>query len=304
MKQIDWSKFVVHASGISQILSVPPQARPLSEKQMAAYLKLKGKEDRTPKEDESFSHYLNKIALAIDPPLSKTAINYLTKRFAYEKYAKKMAAKGRSMVFHEKGNILEGEAIELLSKLDKVKYCKNTDVATNEYMLGKCDVYSPERGAILDIKVAWNINTFLSTLNAPLKSLYWYQMQGYLELHDLAFGEVCFCLLNTPEDMVEREKLKMLNNYVFGVINREDYEKGMESLELSLSYDKIPLKRRVIKFRVNRAPEIMPKVYKKVERCREWLTRFDAIQSSGKQIVTLSENYVNIQDENDIEPEP
>lgn len=302
MKQIDWSKFLVHSSGISQILSVPPQARPLTEKQMATYVKLKAKELRTEKEDESIQHYYGKIAAAIDPPLSKTAINYLTKRFAYEKYAKKSAAKGRAMAFHEKGNLLESEAIELLSRVDKTRYCKNADAVTNDFMLGKCDIFSPERKAVLNVKVAWNINTFLSTLNAPLKSMYWHQMQGYLELHDMEFGEVCFCLLNTPEDMVEREKVKMLNNYVFGIINREDYEKGMESLELSLTYDKIPMKRRIIRFRVNRAPEIMPKVYKKVERCRVWLSEFDAIQSSGKQIVTLSKNYVNIQ-EDDFEPE-
>lgn len=300
MKKIDWSNYLLPCSGISQVLATSRNLRPLSERQSATFQKLKIKEDRTEKEEQSFQIYVAKMKLLADPPLSKTAINLLTRRFAYERFAKFSASKGKNFTWSEKGNLLEQEGIEMLSKLDKVYYCKNMDIVTNDYLLGKCDIHSPERSAILDIKVAWNINTFLSTLNAPLKALYWYQMQGYLELYDLPFGEVCFCLLSTPEDMVERERLKLLNKYVFGEISRDDFDKTLETLNLSMSYSKLPLKKRVIRFRVDRDKSIIPKIYKKVERCREWLHEFEGKHPNGKHILTLSKTYDKFK-EDDIE---
>jgi hypothetical protein len=303
MKQIDWSKFLLHCSGISQVLSYPRSLRPFTERQLLRLQKLKQKDELTDKEKSSLDYFIEKSHKLADPPLSKTAINFLTRRFAYEKYAKFTASKGKAPAWSEKGNILEQEGIELLSKLDKITYCKNIETVTNDFLVGKCDVYSPERNIILDIKVAWNINTFLSTLNAPLKAIYWYQMQGYLELYKLQFGEICFCLLSTPEDMVERERLKLLNKYVFGEIDREDFDKNMEALNLSMSYGRIPIKKRVIRFRVNRDESIMQQVYKKVQRCREWLNEFETKHPNGKHIVTLSETYAKFQ-EDDIEFDP
>lgn len=256
------------------------------------------KVDRTDKEESDMLRLVAKKAASDQAPLSKVAESYLIKRYGWEKFAKKMASTGNQFSFYEKGTLLEGEAVDLLSKLDRVKYTRNTKLVTNDYLLGKCDIISPNRKIIIDTKVSWNISTFMSALNGPLKALYWYQMQGYLELYNVDQGYVCFCLLNTPVELVEREKVKLLNKYVFGEINREDYEKKMESLELSLTYNNIPMKRRVIRFRVDRYPDLMPKIQWKVDRCREWLTTFESLHSFGEEIITLPENYAHTKENN------
>lgn len=290
-------------SGIQPIMSTPKYVTALTDKQVATLSLLKMKEEKTIKDFQTIIHLTEKAAKWDDPPLNKTAMMYLTKRYGWEKYAKKAASIGAQMAFYEKGTLLEGEAIELLSTLDKTGYTKNNEALTNDYLLGKCDIVTPGKSKIIDIKVAWNISTFLGVFNSPLKPLYWYQMQGYLDLYQLDHGEVCFCLLNTPEGLVEREKIKLLNKYVFGEINREDYDKNMESLDLSLSYNNIPMKRRVVRFRVDRRPELMPKVYKKVEKCREWLTAFEKSHVFNKEIITLAEHYAYAK-ENNIESDP
>lgn len=254
--------------------------------------------DRSGKEESDMLKYIGKQAAADRAPLSKVAENYLIKRYGWEKFAKKTASTGNQFAFYEKGTLLEGEAVELLSRLDRVKYVRNTKLVTNDYLLGKCDIISPDRKMIIDTKVSWNISTFMTALNGPLKAMYWYQMQGYLELYNVDHGYVCFCLLNTPVELVEREKVKLLNKYVFGEINREDYEKKMESLELSLTYNNIPLKRRVIRFRVNRYPDLMPKIQWKVEKCREWLTNFESLHTFGEEIITLPEDYAHTKENN------
>lgn len=294
----DWSKFLLWCSSIQTVLTYPKTHLPLNKNQEAKLIALIDKPDRSPKEESDMLKYIGKQAAVDNAPLSKMAINYMIRRYGWEKYAKKTAAKGNQFAFYEKGTLLEGEAIELMSRLDRVRYKHNNQIITNDYLLGKCDILSPERKTIIDLKVSWNISTFMAALNGPLKAMYWYQMQGYLELYDLDFGEVCFCLLNTPVDLVEREKVRLLNKYVFGEINREDYEKKMESLELSLTYNNIPLKRRVIRFRVNRYPDLMPKIQRKVERCREWLTNFEALHTFGGEIITLPEHYAHTKENN------
>jgi len=302
MKFKNWDNFLIHCSGIQPILTVPKGIKALSDKEMATLAAIKLKEEKTEKEEGIVLHLTKKMNTALDPPLSRTAISYLTRRYGWEKYAKKTASKGIGIPYREKGNILEADAISLLSQLDKVKYEKNDSIKANDFLLGKPDIVVPGV-TILDVKVSWNLQTFLSVLNSPLKALYWFQMQGYLELYDLPTGYVCFCLLDTPEELIERERVKLLNKYVIGETNQEDFERNNESLDLSLTYTNIPLKRRVIRFKVDRSPEVIGRVHKKVIKCRAWLNEFEKIHILGRQIIILPEQYVN-QQENSTKSDP
>ena len=76
-----------------------------------------------------------------------------------------------------------------------------------------------------------------------------------------------------------------------GEIDAEKFEESMERLDLNYDYSKIPNSRKIITFQVTREPAFMEKVYKKVEKCREWMAEFDKIHSDNKKIITLSEKY-------------
>jgi hypothetical protein len=292
MKHKDWSKFLLSCSGIDPVFTRSKGSSPLTEKQVETLAKTKLKEEKSAKDLSTIEHLEKKAAIFADPPLSRTAIQFLTERYAWEKYSKKTASTGNGMAFLEKGYVMEADAIKLLSKIDKRDYQKNEELFTNEFIAGKCDIISPERGIVIDVKTSWNINTFLKVRNNPLNSKYWYQAQGYMELHNVEFSEICFLLLNTPEDLVSRERVKLLNRFITGEIDRESYEKNCENLAGALAYNNINPKKRVIRFKVKRDKTIMPILYKKVQKCREWLAEFDAIHESGKQIISLREDYV------------
>lgn len=293
---------MVHCSGIYEILKNPKGCTNLTAKQRIIYDKLIAKDGVfDEKEENTFKHYTDKINRFNDPELSQSAIKYLIKRYAWEKYNKKTAATGFMRSPAAKGNELEDEAVIMLSELDKVKYIKPEVSTSNNFILGKCDILCPEQNKIVDIKTAWNINTFLPCLTTQLSRQYWFQMQGYLEIYNADYGEVCFMLLNTPIHLVERERAKYTEKYVFGEINRERYDEEMEKLDLAFNYNKIPEKRRVIRYIINRCPEILPRIYQRVKRCREWLNHFEKVHLTNKRIVTLAEQFINAAKEDNTE---
>jgi hypothetical protein len=291
MKYKDWSDFAVHCASISEIMSRPKGATDLTPKQRKDYEKLIALPEPDERQQGSIDHFKAKIARHLDPELSLTAIKQLYKRYAWEKYNRRVVSLGKARPCVAKGNELEADAIIELSKIDKVEYAKCTELVRNEYMIGCCDVWSPATKKILEIKTQWNINTFLPQQNGSLSYKYWLQMQGYLELYNVPIGEVCFVLLNTPPHLIDRERAKYTEKYVFGEIDREKYDEEMEKLDLAYDYNKIPIRRRIIRFQVERYPDIMPKIYRRVERCRDWLNEFEKIHLSNTKTIVLPTQY-------------
>lgn len=304
MKYKDWSNFAVHCSGIEEILSRPKFCTDLTKSQKETYDKLVSMAALEELDDKGIERLLKlttKKERYNNPELSQTCIKYLLKRYAWEKYNKKSAALSSGYSTVNKGNQLEDEGAELLSKHHKVKYIKPNSSCQNEYILGRCDLHTENKKVIVDIKTSWSIYSFLPNQVVKLDKRYWLQMQGYLDIYNADYGKVCYVLLNTPPHLVERERAKYTEKYVFGEITKERYEEEIEKFDLSFSYDKIPLKRRIIEFEVKRCPEIFPIIYKRVEKCREWMNEFERLHLSSKKILTLAEHYVGEPKEDNIE---
>jgi hypothetical protein len=291
MKYKDWSNFLVPCTGIASILSRPPSARDLTKQERKAYDKFMAKETLDVDETLKVEQMNAKIARFNNPELSKAAIAYILKRYSWEKYNARIAAVGLTSSSAAKGNAMESEGIKLLSEFDGIEYKKSDELIKNDYLLGRCDVFCATSNKIVDVKTSWSINSFLPCLFSKLDRKYWYQIQGYMELHDCPSAEVCFVLMNTPIHLVERERAKYTEKYVFGEITRERYDEEMEKLDLAFSYNKIPIKRRIIRYQIERYPDIMPKIYQRVERCREWLNAFERLHLHTKKIITLPEYY-------------
>jgi hypothetical protein len=274
-------------------MSKPRNCRDLTKRQVDDLAKLLQLEELSEKQRTTLKILSDKKQRSLDPGLSQVAYGYLIRRYGFEKYNKRIASTvfGKSTCI--KGNELEDESIKVISSLDKVKYEKCCEVVRNDYIFGICDIISPLKDKIIDVKTSWNINTFLPYLSGTLDRSYWFQMQGYLELYNIEVGEVCFVLLNTPPYLVERERAKYTEKYIFGEISRERYDEEISKIELAFNYNKIPLKRKVIRFQVNRCRELMPLLYKKVDKCRTWLNEFEEIHLASKRSITTSEFYIN-----------
>jgi hypothetical protein len=296
MKYKDWSNFKLHCSDIAEAVAPPRNVRPLTNKEEPKYESYLAKqamnEPLTPNEESHLLKLQSKIKRFNDPELSITAIKRLTRRYAYERYNKKTAAtynyaRGSQL----KGTLLEMEAIEILGRHDKCNYIKCDVSAENDYLLGRCDVLYEADNKIVEVKTSWNINTMMQQEAVGLPDKIWWQAQGYLDVYEKELCEVSFVLLNTPPHLVSQERTKLDMKYVYGEIMRDKYDEELEKFELFYDYSKIPLKRRVLTYTVNRDKELMQYVYSRIEKCRIWLNEFERQHMNRKNILTLSQDY-------------
>ncbi len=299
MKYLDWSNFLISASSISQIMTRPKGCTDLTPSQKENFARLQSKEELNEKEKTTLSVLMAKKERFNNPPLSQAAKKYMVTRYSWDKYNRGTLPVNEKSSCLIKGNDLEEDAVKMLSKRDRTKYIRGQEFISNDFIFGRCDIYSPERKKVVDIKVAWGIHSYLPNHITELSTKYWMQMQGYLELYDLEVGEVCWVLLNTPPFLLDREKTKFTEKYMTGEIDAEKFEENMERLDLNYDYSQIPTTRKVITFVVKRERGFMQKVYEKVGLCREWMAEFDKIHSDNKKIITLSDKYAaNFQEDN------
>lgn len=237
-------------------------------------------------------------------PLSKTAKSYLKKYYAFLKYGKWSAALDKGNKYTNKGNLAEGDSIELLSKLDGIPLEKNEIRAQNDFLTGIPDVFIGESiyqaEYVYDTKTSWDIETFIDNLGKDLNPLYWWQMQGYLALTGAKRGEVSYCLVNTPEVLLEGEKYALLRR--FDVVTEEapEFKIAYNELLNNMTFDDMPIQDKRLKFIVERDDEAIQRIYKRVEKCREYMNEIQELHSIGvfnaKQ-VKAEENLDDTEDE-------
>lgn len=299
MSKTDFTQFKVSCSEIYSLLSTPKGAKPKAD-ELKKYEKLiRSNEDKTDEEIKFINKIRDKLDILKTEPLSKITISALIRQYGWKVYGKKVAANGGdALSFLKKGTDMESEAVELLSKIDKQSYKLETETIENEYLVGRADIICTDK--VIDTKISWNVNSFLKSRTATVSSKYWYQMQGYMELYNLPEAEVVFLLLNTPPELIEREKVKLQNRFMIGEIDREKYEIDVENIESAFTYSSIPLKKRYFKHKINREPHIFEKIYKKVENARLWMRQFEKDMRTNIFVVP-SEKYLS--EKNSTEPD-
>lgn len=94
-------------------------------------------------------------------------------------------------------------------------------------------------------------------------------------------SEVSYCLVNTPEVLLEGEKYALLRR--FDVVSEEDptFKKAYGELLNNMTFDDMPIEARRLKFIVERDEEAIQKIYKRVAMCREYLARLQELHAKG-----------------------
>lgn len=290
MSKKDFSNFKIWCSEIHSLFSIPKGVTMPKKNELKRYEKLiESSEEKTEEELEFLKMCDEKISVYNDPPLSKTTISALIRQYGWLVYNKKVAQKGDALSFLKKGTDMEGEAVELLSKIDSESYVLQTETISNEYLVGRCDIITKDK--VIDTKISWNVNSFLKSRTTPLTAKYWYQMQGYMELYNVSEAEVVFLLLNTPPELIEREKVKLVNRFMMGEIDREKYELDLSNIESAFTYSNLPIKRRYFRYKIKRESQIFDLVYRKVEKARNWMQEFEGDMKTNIFVVP-SENYL------------
>ena len=253
----------------------------LTEKQAETILELQSKESRTPKQEETLQLLIAKRDAP--PTLGDSATSYLKEVYVYEKYGKEPIGGSERSKYTMKGKLVEEESISMLSRLDNQKYEKNTIRFRNDFLQGEPDIIVSNDGKavkIIDIKSSYDFSTLLANIGSPLNPLYKYQVQGYMALTGALEAEVCYCLVNMPQEMINSEKKRIF--YALNSVTEEnpEYLRQVSKLEENSTFDEVPIHERIIRFPVQRDEELISKIYNRVLMCRSWLKEFDGYHNN------------------------
>jgi hypothetical protein len=167
------------------------------------------------------------------PELSDTAKNYVKR--VWLKYEKGIVKNIKSK-FLDKGLFQEEESISLLTEVEKIAYSKNEERKENDFFTGECDVFKDfgDKKIVIDTKTSWDAETFINA-KPSLDN----EIQGvvYMELWDCDEFHLKFCLVDTPEHLIQREKDLEKWKYFSG--DMSDAELDLFEKQMQPIYDQI-----------------------------------------------------------------
>lgn len=194
-----------------------------------------------------------------DRLVSAGAETYCKKWYTEQIYGRKEEVSSKYMF---KGNSVEDESIEFIGKqLQYKKLRKNYKSFENDFMTGTPDVITKDE--ILEVKNSWNCFTFpLLETEIPTKG-YFYQAQGYMHLSGLKKAKLIYTLMDTPEDLIEKEFYKS-PSYRNDIIIYEEFKKDF-------IYNHLEDKYRIKIFEISYDKEVIENIIDRVKACRKYI---------------------------------
>jgi hypothetical protein len=200
-------------------------------------------------------------------PLSETTKTYLQELWIEEVYGRRKEISSKEI---EKGNLVEDESIDLLSKLEDRFFNKNAKRYENEYFTGTPDIVEDDE--VIDIKSPYDIWTF-SKKDGNDKDYYW-QGQCYMELTGKKKFRLAYVLTDVPLHLIEDEKRVLV--YRLGLLGKEEtagYFEMEEQVEKNYTYSDIELKDRIKIFEFEYSDKEIEKAKQRVLECRDYLNK-------------------------------
>jgi len=194
--------------------------------------------------------------------LSQTAKTYLKELAIEEKFGIRKEFSSR---YTDKGNIQEDTAIEMASKVLSLPFAlKNTEYFENEFIKGTPDLILEDE--IIDIKCSWDGTTFpWFEDELPNKDYFW-QLVGYCWLTGRKKARVVYCLVDTPEDIVQDE-IRRTSWKKFEIDVTEETENEVRAKH---EFSHISENKRVRAYLVDLTNEDIDKVKEKLLHAREY----------------------------------
>jgi hypothetical protein len=177
--------------------------------------------------------------------------------------------------FLEKGNLVEENSIDLYSAYKADFFKKNDQRLSNEYISGTYDLLIEEEDEpiIVDLKSSWDIYTFARSMKSENKMYYW-QVQGYMALTGVKRARVAYCLVDTPDPIIDRELRKAL--YQSGLPeSSEEFVNYCEELRAFYKYSDIPQSKRVFEREYQYSEEDIERLYQRIVDCRRYLNEIN-----------------------------
>jgi hypothetical protein len=284
----DFNKTQFYCSRLGQIMVDPVCKTPfdswkdaciLLEEEEAKYSLML---DKTMKSAQNKLAKIEKVRLLVQElePNKDTIVladgckSYLTSMYGWLKYKKWNASSSGGGVTGgqnsaNKGVLVEGKSIEMINILDGTAYQKNEKVLSNEWIIGIPDIVTDDY--VIDVKSSWNIETFLSNLTKEVPQKYFWQMQGYMMLTGAKKSELSYCLVSTPEEIIQMETERIMQS------SKKWTEKEIRH---NLTFDDIPVDDRRIKVIIERDEEAIQRFQERILVCRQYLSEVESFHFS------------------------
>ena len=81
------------------------------------------------------------------------------------------------------------------------------------------------------------------------------------------------------QEIINGEKNRIFRTMNPATEENADYKKVIARLENNMTFDEIPIRERVVRFKVDRDETLINNIYQRVEQCREWLREFEKIHT-------------------------
>lgn len=199
-------------------------------------------------------------------PLGETCKTKLVECYVAETYGREKEINSK---YISKGLAAEEDSLTLYSRVKKKVFVKNEERLSNDFIIGTPDIV--DVNCVIDIKTSWDLFTFFAVKTKKINPVYEYQLQAYMALTGAITAKLVYCLVDTPEPLINDEKRKLM--YAMGAVSSEspDYLKACEEIDRNMRFSDIPMSERVIELELYRNDPMMEKAYEKIALCREYM---------------------------------
>ena len=195
--------------------------------------------------------------------LSETAKTFIEDVFREKEYG---IYKDISSRYTDKGIQMEDEAIQLAGNVLgwDLSVNKNEERLKNEWITGIPDINTET--LLADIKCSWSGSTFpFFDTELPNKDYFW-QLQGYMMLTHHVEAELVYCLMNTPQQIVEDEVRRM--HWKLNLI--DESLDVREAVQCQHNFDHLSDNLRIKRFIVEGSIDSENRIKEKVEQANEY----------------------------------
>lgn len=186
-----------------------------------------------------------------------------------------------------KGNAVEEHGITLYSRVKKEFFKKNELHLKNGFIMGTPDIFRGESITsatwIPDIKASWDLRTFYRTFTKKVSNLYLWQIRGYMWLTGAKQGSIAYCLVDTPEGLIQAEIDRLWYKMGKPLIDSKVFIAASKEIREEMTYSDIPLKKRLLEYEADWLPEYADKIEKYVIAGREYLAQIHADLQAKQQ---------------------
>lgn len=194
--------------------------------------------------------------------LSQTAKTYIEELAKEHLFGIKKVFKSR---YTDKGNEVEEQAIELTEDVLGFEFLtKNEKYFENDYIKGTPDVITTS--LIIDVKSSWSGETFPFFESELPNKDYYFQVMGYMWLTGKQNALISYCLVNTPEEIVNDE----IRRTSYGKYEIEPSEETINDVRSIHNFNHIPKDRRVKAFHVEYNEGVINEMKTRIDECRKY----------------------------------